>query len=315
MTQCYFCASLSIEILTFDLFFEESPLLDTQLEALTQRVRETLLAGRVVVIMGWRVNHHTPFTKSLPERKVRFYLNDRPPKSLSGTVGLVLYPEYLSHRDVERLKRGLNSRIVYPIVVHYRTIISTIESCKDLMVVQPCTCANPQCDETRAVTKAEPAVGAIPLIQDLSEDVLDFLTTPPLKEKHEMNKMECFAKAFLEAATSDGEGRVGKVTLGKLRTQCGVEESVSKLIRDGWLESVVTPGKQKAGWYKAGQTMLQSSADQKNVEPEDPYELAKFLVAQKPGVLAEFAEAEKKLARIELAEKVLEQLAGLKKSE
>jgi hypothetical protein len=266
--------------------------------------------------MGWRINHHTPFTKSLPERKIRFYLNDKPPKSLSGTVGLVLYPESLSHHsDVERLKRGINSDVVYPVVVHYRTIIEIIESCKDLMVVQPCTCASLQCNETRAVAKAEPAVGATPLIQDLSEDVLDFLTTPPPKEKHEMNIMGCFTKAFLEAAAADSEGRVGKVVLGRLRAQCGVKESASKLVRDGWLESVVTPGRDKAGWYKAGETMLQSEVDQKKAEPEDPYELAKFLVAQKDEVLAEFAEVEKKLARIELAEKVLEQLAGLKKSE
>lgn len=289
-------------------FFEESPLLDTQLKALTQRVRETLLASRVVVVMGWRVNHHTLFTKSLPERKVRFYVNDKPPKSLGGTVGLVLYSEYLAHSDVERIKRGINGNIVYPVVVHYRTIIAIIESCKDLMAVQTYVTA---VGETSAVTPVAQPARAI-AVQDLSEDVLDFLTTPP-KEKHKMNNMERFAKEFLR--TVDSEGRVGKVMLGRLRVHCGVEESVSKLVRDGWLEPVVTPGCQKAGWYKAGEMILQTGVDQEKVEPEDPYELAKFLVAQKNGVLAEKAEVEKKLARIELAEKVLEQLAGLKKPE
>ncbi len=104
-------------------------MLDAQIEALIRRVRGALQSGHAIAVMGWRNNCHTPFTKGLPERKVRFYNNDKPPKSLGPTIGLALCADYLNHTD----KRRVMDDRMCPHKMHYHTIINVLESCRDLL--------------------------------------------------------------------------------------------------------------------------------------------------------------------------------------
>jgi hypothetical protein len=120
-------------------------LLDKQLAALTQRVRETLESGLSVAIVGWMAKNHNPFTRKLPEKKVVFLGNS--PTSLGEKVGLVLFTEYVDHSVVERIKKK-KKKMVYPVVVEIWQVKKIFESCKDLLIPPP---HNPVVDNAPAV--------------------------------------------------------------------------------------------------------------------------------------------------------------------
>ena len=276
-----------------------------ELERLKQRVRETLESGRVIVIVGWLAkkndNEFVKRIKRLKVKKVAFY--DASPPSLPAKSGYILSTKYVDHALFDWV-RGKRKKI-RSTVIEVSQIQAVLESCKDLLFLPPsCPVANNTKDET-----TESIITSTPTAE-IPDDVLDFLTTP---RNNAMNSMDCFAKAFLEAAEANGKkpGFVGKMTLGEIREKCGVEESNTLLANAGWIVGEVSDGKSHVGWYKAGPKMLAKSTQEK-LEPDDPYELAKYLVAQKDGVLARKTEIDKILARIETAEKVLAQLAGLK---
>lgn len=279
-------------------------MLPKQLEALIRRVREVLEAGLVVMVMGWRMNHHTPFTSGLSEKKVRFFTGERPPKDLSDIVGLVLNAKYQPHKHTQRIgDRDKNGRVYAP-VIEYRTIVQILEACKDLLEA-PVHPATP--------VPREPH-GDTPTPAELSDKVMDFLTTPR-ERNNEMSPFEKFARAFLEEAATDKEGMVGSRTVGELRERCGVSESAQQLIGMGWISPVARKGTTKKSAYKAGPKIEETASRNNGKEPTDPYELAKFLVAKEPELLAKKAEIDTELARVQTAKEVLKVLESLKKPE
>ena len=104
---------------------------ERQADYLEQRVRETLEKGWAIAVVGWRKNHHTDFTRSLPTRRVRFYHQDDMGKVIGEKVGLILFAKYQSHSNFIREKKGKNA---YPIILPYKTIIALLEGVKDLLV-------------------------------------------------------------------------------------------------------------------------------------------------------------------------------------
>jgi hypothetical protein len=260
---------------------------------LIQRVRKTLASGHVVAVIGWRNNHHTPFTQGLSPKKVRFYLKDEPPKVLGDTIGLALTTPCLRHTDMQRIK----GPIVYGIVLKYGTIIDILESCKDLLVVEPCACVSsvaPKAPEA----PAQPA----PATPGHSDDVLDTLTKP--RKGDEMSK-DTFSKFI--AAVYDvikRKGSIGKNELGTFRKKYEINETPAGLVAGGWIVGVVK--KEQIGSYTAG-AMMTAGPKGEGSAPTDPYEWAQWMVAQKEATLAKKAEIETKLAEIEIAEKALEQ--------
>ena len=276
-------------------------MLPRQLEALIQRVRTTLESGLSIAFVGWRDINHNQFTARLPEKKVLFL--DASPASLPERVGLVLFTKYVDHKIVAQIRR---KKSVHKIVLEVRDIRTILESCKDAILT-------PSHGDTAKTATAEPATPA----NELSDAALNLITTP--REKYEMNKMDCLTKAFLEAAAADKEDRVSMRVLSKLRAACDIKETPQQLVSAGWIDGVTAGGKTKIGWYKAGSKMLENTGPEKAEEPDDPYEWAKWRVAQEDAVLARKAEIEVELAKvvaeiaeIELAKEALARLNDLK---
>lgn len=127
-----------------------------------------------------------------------------------------------------------------------------------------------------------------------------------------MNKMQPFAVAFLAKADSnkDRPGFVSKASLGKLRREHNIDETAHVLVRKEWLKGETGAGAGQIGWYSATEKLIEVSKEQS--EPTDTCEYAKFLIAQKSAVLAELDKVNAKLARIEVAEKALAAIEGLR---
>jgi hypothetical protein len=294
-----------------------STLSGEEVVVLTRRAREVLKSGRHIVVLGLNGHCCSQEIKKLSGKQILLY-DSTPPTGIGPKVGLVLHTRYVDHRDTDRIEDS----VVYKPPVGVGLIKQILESCADLILSSP----KPVANERSHPATAEPVAQA-PLVDAadrMSFDALDLLTTPT--RRHEMDNMDRFTEAFLEAAGKDGF--VGKITLGRLLKEHGIKGEPRRLIKNGWLVGVVRDGCKKFGSYKAGEKML-SSVKQEKFEPEDLSDRVKFLIAQKPELLAEkagledelkrvtsefeakIAEVNQKLARTETAEKLLEELKAL----
>ncbi|MFZ2983940.1 MAG: hypothetical protein WA053_02535, partial [Minisyncoccia bacterium] len=215
----------------------------------------------------------------------------------------VLVTRFVGHSVIASIRKA---RLVYPGVIDTGQIKDILESCKDVLVIP-----SPAVDAVRKDVPVEPD-GQAPLEPEVDLAVLDFLTTPRRKEMTEMDKL---AAAILALTQANG-GKVGKMHLAKIIKDTCPDTTSAKLVRDGWVVPVANEG-HKVGSYMPSEKLL-ATVKQEQHEPDDPYARAKFLIAQKPEILAErhaleekAAEIRKRLERIEIAEEVLERLSAL----
>ena len=283
---------------------KETPLIDKVADALIREVRATLESGLSIAVVGWRDSNHDAFTRGLPKQKVIFL--EASALNVPERAGYLLFTRFVYHTQFNRLRKG---RSHYPGTLETGEIKRLLRSCADLLL--PALAQSAALPVPEGMTEVQAAEAAL-AVQELGDDVLDFLTTP--KEKHEMSEMDKFVEAFQKEAAANKEvpDAVGKKILGKLIDQIlGKAYNAQKLAKDHWIEGVRRVEGGPIGYWKAGPKMQQATKDL-DQEPDDPYELAKFLVRQKPSIEAELAKLQKKLARVETAEKVLAQLDQLK---
>lgn len=280
-------------------------LIAQEVAILTQRVRTTLASGLSVAVVGWRDSNHNQFSRELPGKKVVFF-GAKPP-CIGDSVGLVLFTRFVDHPVVEKIKR---KKQVYPAVIDTGQIKSILESCRDLLSPPPRSLSM---DDGLSVIPVEPVGQAPPPEDEMDLAVLDFLTTPRRKE---MTDMDTFAAEFLQNAQANG-GKAGKMSLAKIIKETCPGMTSAKLARDGWIIPVTKEGRTHVSSYLPSEKLL-AVVKQEQHEPDDPYERAKFLIAQKPDLLNEkdrlmslVSEIHDKLERIETAEKVLAQLNTL----
>lgn len=209
-------------------------------------------------------------------------------------MGIVLTAKFTWNGNQPVFKRNEH---VFTVAADPRDIIAILSECKDAIMVPV-----PHGESGEQEGGAEG-----------DDEILEFLTQP--REARTMSKMDQFCAAFQAAAAANTArpGLVGKNQLGKLRAEHGVEESNSSLAAAGWIEAVTSEGRTKTGWYKAGPRMTQQVEIQQNGEPDDPFELAKWLVSKEAQFREELARAQANLDRVEIAKKVLTQLSDLKK--
>lgn len=98
-------------------------MLESQLNALIQRVRRTLESGLSVAVIGWRDSNHDEFTRGLSPEKVIFL--DNSPGTLAEKIGLVLFTRFVRHKTVARLKKN---KEVFPHILQNGQIKTVLES-------------------------------------------------------------------------------------------------------------------------------------------------------------------------------------------
>jgi hypothetical protein len=281
-------------------------------------VRETLLAGHAVAVVGWDNHHnHNDFTRDLPRKRILFH-NSTPP-SLGGDVQFVLFTPHMDHSVTARIKK---EKPVAPFVLRVRQIKDILASCTDILV----TAKPAHVPHADHVALDQQSVA--PESPDLGDDVLDFLTTPPPRRNemdlsHPDQHMVAFVDAFLAHVKTTSDGRVSKAILGKLLRIYGVKEDTTQLRKHEWLIGETSAGSTHVGWYKPGPKMTGMPMPEKITEPpQDPYQNALWWIEQKPAILAkvedvkaqmqvELDKLNAQLTHIEHAEQVVGKLKKL----
>lgn len=272
-------------------------MLNEQRVSLIQDINEVISSGRTVMVLGWMHKNHNDFTRNIPAKKVIF--QKHAPGTIGDGCGLVLCTRYISHSTMERVSK--TKRTVRH-VLGIREIQEILEAGKKV-ICEPTPVA------INATSKGDPPAPDNKPTIDIDDDVLDFITTP---RSCIMSNLECFARKFVEQSKiSSKTGYLSKNILGTIRTECEVGDTVAQLTRDGWVIGEKSEGKKKIGWYKPGEKMIQFLSSEK-AEPTDPYQLALHLVSQKADLQKQLMEVQMKLQKIEVAEKLLEQLDELK---
>ncbi|MDO8623844.1 MAG: hypothetical protein Q7R54_00605 [bacterium] len=271
-------------------------MIERVMKAVLRRMRETLGDGYAVAIVGWRDSNHNQFTRELPADKVVFTDDSEVP----SRVHFALITRFVSHTTMAGLKKRT---ILHNAALETGEIKRLLEGCADLL-------ATPVRVESAASSAVvTPKIEVVSPL-DAHHQILEYLTEP----QQELSDMQKFVADFLRAAANNN-GAVSTKTVAKLRDEHHIVESATLLSKTGWLVAEAGSGKQKIGWYRAGEKILAMSKGLQT-EPTDPIERAKFLIAQKETLLAEQDALEsqtgavsEKLDLIEQAEELLSQLA------
>ena len=264
--------------------------------------QKVLESGLFIVIVGWLAKKNdNEFTKKLKRLKVKtviFY--DASPPKLPTKTGLVLSTKYVDHTLFDSVKR--QGKHAYSKVLEISQILTILESCIDLLFQSPC---NHGVSDVTKVEATEPPVLAL-LADTLTDKVLDYVTKP---RSSEMDNMELFAKAFLEAlANSEVPGYVTSFHLGQIRQKHCPTISTRKLEKDHWIVGEKLTGGERISRYKPGSKMLEAGT-QEALVPDTPAGRMIFLIGQKGTLEGQFAELESRLNEVK------EKLAMIKEAE
>jgi hypothetical protein len=288
-------------------------------QALLQRIRSVLAEGRILVVLGWRDSNHDHHTRQLSkEGRVMFY--DQAPSTLGSNVGLVISSKFVGHADFERVKV---CRRTHPVVLSNGEIKRLLRACDDLLRTP--MIASPVVVKTVVLSGVVKAPTLVAPVVHTVEKPLESLTAllnqgPKEAIVEAQQPMVEFARLFKIEAGKSGDGLVGKNVVGEIRRASGLKDANTVLVKNGWIEGVVSEGAKKAGKYRATEKLLAYGGGEAPIESTDPLVRARNLVAQKAVVeeqitfkKVELLELEDKQRKIQAAEALLAQLENLMK--
>lgn len=263
----------------------------SRIEILIKLARGTLSSGSRVAVFGMKGHLHDREFLKLPGWDRRFILYSTIPRAGVGPrVGFVFRTKAANEQDT--ILKG-NGAVIYQRPVKVEVVKEVFGSCADLLV-PPHSVAS---------------VGTRPNTFQIMEEKgsargrrTKMKGAAPTKTE----KMSEFFSLFHAHAEKYG-GTVGKKFLARMLQKCNIKLDSRQLRKRGIIKGEKRIG-HRVGKYKAGEKMTDNG---QNLKPADKLELAKFLVAQRPKLLERKAEVEKKLARIEVAERALAQLNEL----
>lgn len=128
--------------------------------------------------------------------------------------------------------------------------------------------------------------------------------------------MKQFVENFQQTAKSHPQGWVGSRGLSAIITDLELDTSAQQLVREGWVEGIKAENKQKIGWYKPGQRMIDYI--DRSATPANAYERALVLLAGRSGLEeqrqqleSELKEIRAQLAKLDEVAEVIQRLSNL----
>ncbi len=271
--------------------------------ATLNRIANTLLEGKVLVIFGWISKNHSNKTKEISSSKVRFF--ERLPSTLPQNAGLVVMTRFIGHSEVARVKSwGVNyiaqaipigqiKRILYALrdllhedkVIHLNPIAEYMEQTFiDAFIAAEVT---PPSLETLVAAE-------VIVCGENSENRSSNIATVT-EEVQDKDITQQFIAAFQKEAASHAEKIVSSHVLAKMLREQFPGLTAATLVSSKMIEPVRIENKKKTGWYRLVQTMT----------PEDQFTISKMerILAQEERLKADLAakQAEVKAIRDELA--------------
>lgn len=255
--------------------------------------------GYVVAIIGWRDSNHDAFTRNLPAGKVLFY--ERVPDIVPKRVGYALTTSFVDHSERKRLRKQVHTHPNLFSTGVIKRILRDAAIMSSSSEVPP----QPAMEPEMSSTVAAPAVTPEATQGSTGSD-----------EAGEHEREIAFAKAFVIAVDHDHSRSLSKYELGAiLRRIFGDRAQPSRFKH--LLTAVVAEGNTKAGQYRATDKLLELAMSNE-MEPPDPIEKAKWLIARRPSleerhnrIQSEMRAIQKELERIGKAAELLESLKRL----
>jgi len=198
-------------------------------------------------------------------------------------------------------------KIAHPSVVQNGEIKRVFKQCKDLLLAPKVL----RRETIVVVEQPKPQPASIPVVvttvNPTVEEPKEVRMAEVMVTSTETN-MQKFVRLFLEKSKLSTDGMVGKMTLGDIRRECGLDDwSNTKLVTEGWIMPVIGEGRKQVGNYKPSEKML--GAKTVESEPNDPLSRAGRLISEESAVEMAILETEE---RLEQLKKKLGQIAEAK---
>jgi len=279
-----------------------------QREALIQTVGEVLGKNQKVVVVGWRDSNHSPETREIARTGLVEFVLD-PPSRFGSNVGLILFTKFHGHAKFYQLRKN---SFVHPVILSNGTIKKILEGSRDSFVKAQDRITK---EKLKAGTDLSWPVAVSAVVNHLTADIKptsiaehpqeqvmsENPTETPVTLPPSTPDFEKFKRLFTEQSEVEN-GMVGKVTLGNIRRQCGLEKvSNHDLVKQGYVISVVSEGRTHAGRYRAGAKMTSEvTPPHRAQEINDPIVKARILIGNEAMVMDEIRTIETRLENLKL---------------
>ncbi len=245
-------------------------------DGIVEKARQALLGDLKIAVFGWKDSNHDRFTRGISPKKVIFAGRIQ---GIGESVGLVMMTRFVGHEDLDML-RARNAG-VHPVIMTTGQIKLVLQQCQNHLICH--TSPTDSADVGHEPTST-PELGLNELAAQLST-----------QGEMEMSAIDAFCKAFAEKANAKGnDGHVGKVVLGELIRDHQIDLTVLQLGKKGFIIPVVSNGAKKAGRYKVGPEMEKVLVAER-LEPTDPIDKARYLIANEVEFASELARREAEL--------------------
>lgn len=253
-------------------------------EFLVSEVRRAILAGKCVVVTGWKKSVHDALTRKIEESgRVLFYWNDVP-RTFGSSVGLVI-PSPLTratwresagrtapmHRNVHRhneikevlielgdliLESAKKKPEEKPQVFNFKApIAQTLPVSQVEVKVEAEPIAAPVTDLATSEVEVVPAV-PVPEPTETTEPVIVAEVQEKVESQPEIKPdWDKFSKLFVEKMDLHEDCHVSRVVTGEIRLLSGLGHITNAdLVQNGWIKPVL--GGLKIGYYMAAPKLL-----------------------------------------------------------
>lgn len=285
-------------------------------KALVDRVRSTLEKGLNIAVIGWKDSNHSNETRAIAKTlKVRFY--QEIPREIGSSIGLVLLTKFNGHAYHPKLDRYAH---IHPSCIPNNQIKSVLGECKDLIfkavpvesdivfntpVGRVPTVATKEVLIPDFTVSVESTIRSIvaPVSTEgiMTKEVTQEIQSSVAEEVADLNK---FNRLFLEAFNEGGP--VGKITLGKIRRDCGMTSwSNAVLAKKGLIEGVLGEGRNKVGRYKPTEKLISQHAKtgesrRVTISPEDPLYEVYVLIESEDSVKSNFTRLNQEMQLLQI---------------
>jgi hypothetical protein len=238
--------------------------------------------GQTVAIIGWRDSNHNKLTRNLPDDKFVFY--EAAPMIFPQSVGYVLMTKFVSHTQYGRVRRqrhcskhplsmGVLKEAIRQVVLAGSSQTLTLHKDPPLTLVQ---------DQDRG------SVAPIAVLQSESpaeaeRSSANAATTAPASSLTK-EAIRSFALEFIRVSDGQQDKTLTKNETSVMLLRHFGESYKNPSRHKTLLEAVIREGGQRASAYRATAKLLEIASVDLDVEPEDPFDKARWLVARLPGL-------------------------------
>lgn len=276
---------------------------DSAVDNAKRLMAEKLDNGLCIAVFGWHNRNHDQFTRSLDGNQFLFL--ETPPRIIPARVGYAITTRFITHSDRQSVRKRVPTLSQVLSTGHIKRILREIaagqkpkkpEHAPQVRAEAPqLTAQSAPKEEIHMVSSTPPAaVQNLPSAAPVTAAGREEASVPELSSEERERR---FAIDFMKQVGGDAGRTLSKYEASHILEKHFGEGRKNPSAHKKLLTGVVSEGNTKVGSYRATEYLLKLSGQSPEVEPDDPIEKARWLIARIPALLQRRDELEGEKAR------------------